>query len=59
MIKAIQFLAGWTFAIFIMNKFVFALFKPLVESSNALIIICGLLITSFTVIYGVICFNKG
>jgi len=54
MIKTIRFMVSWTIGIYIMYNWVFKLIIDFKANQAATAIVCGMLVTTFTVVVGVI-----
>jgi hypothetical protein len=55
MIKLIYFLVGWVVGIVVLNKFVFEMFLKFITSENAVAILGVLLVSFYTMIWGIVC----
>lgn len=54
MIRLLTFFLGWCIGLFVLNQFVFKLMFEFIKNENAVAILCVLLITVFTLTWGIL-----
>ena len=52
--KLIYFLVGWLFGLWILNYFIFDMMFKFIKDQNAVAIMCVMLVSLFTVVWGVL-----
>ena len=52
--KLIYFLVGWLFGLWVLNYFIFDMMFKFIKDQNAVAIMCVMLVSLFTVVWGVL-----